>query len=401
MAAAGGGGQQRNDSPTDAATATPPRWQVELLQWQRPLGAPLPAASADATPLLIRPANLLQVLQPPPALLVAYAHHMASDRHAHRFAQAEMPKALRERVGGVGGAQNIRCSQREIHMFVRVLDASAAQLTLSPADRRKLLGDLDPQWRVAVITPCEPPKAPELVARKVLREEVSCRHCAAAGGKLSACQRCMAVYYCGKECQRADWKARHKLECVPKNAVAGTAALSSSAGGSAAAGGGAAAVTGEQAGEGASGSACTATILVDIVKSAGDGKPQHWFNMRSGMTHDSSVLPTNLHGDADFVVKAQNAFKPALGLLPPHMVSDAVMFAGDVCIYDQAKSLVIHVDPAKCPEQHAALVRALKQSGRPGALNPCGRKVYLYARRVGPAISVVVEGRLPPQEQRW
>ncbi len=49
------------------------------------------------------------------------------------------------------------------------------------------------------------------------------RNCAACGvwdrtGKsYRRCSRCMGVYYCGKECQTAHWKA-HKAECKPKAA---------------------------------------------------------------------------------------------------------------------------------------------------------------------------------------
>ena len=34
-------------------------------------------------------------------------------------------------------------------------------------------------------------------------------------GVLKACMRCRIKYYCGKECQRRDWKAGHKHVCVP------------------------------------------------------------------------------------------------------------------------------------------------------------------------------------------
>lgn len=46
-----------------------------------------------------------------------------------------------------------------------------------------------------------------------------CRGCgsekAEGGGELKACAKCMKVKYCGRTCQRADWK-RHKKECVAK-----------------------------------------------------------------------------------------------------------------------------------------------------------------------------------------
>ena len=53
----------------------------------------------------------------------------------------------------------------------------------------------------------------------LLRER--CRACGATEGqgangvsKLLKCTRCKAVAYCGKECQRADWK-KHRMECKP------------------------------------------------------------------------------------------------------------------------------------------------------------------------------------------
>ncbi|KAG7385935.1 hypothetical protein PHYPSEUDO_000897 [Phytophthora pseudosyringae] len=33
--------------------------------------------------------------------------------------------------------------------------------------------------------------------------------------KLHACSRCKCVFYCGKSCQRQDWKNRHKPLCRP------------------------------------------------------------------------------------------------------------------------------------------------------------------------------------------
>jgi len=47
-----------------------------------------------------------------------------------------------------------------------------------------------------------------------------CTHCGASAAdlarddrKLRRCSRCQRVRYCGRECQRAHWRAGHKAEC--------------------------------------------------------------------------------------------------------------------------------------------------------------------------------------------
>ena len=47
-----------------------------------------------------------------------------------------------------------------------------------------------------------------------------CTHCGASAAdlarddrKLRRCSRCQRVWYCGRECQRAHWRAGHKAEC--------------------------------------------------------------------------------------------------------------------------------------------------------------------------------------------
>lgn len=54
-----------------------------------------------------------------------------------------------------------------------------------------------------------------------------CRACGRLNGWegvfLKCCARCKRAWYCGEECQRRDWRARHKAECratVPKAAAA-------------------------------------------------------------------------------------------------------------------------------------------------------------------------------------
>ncbi|GMI23300.1 hypothetical protein TeGR_g6365 [Tetraparma gracilis] len=55
---------------------------------------------------------------------------------------------------------------------------------------------------------------------KLLRKKLRVGRCgyplcdgAVGGGKLLGCSLCNRVFYCSKECQRADWRAAHKREC--------------------------------------------------------------------------------------------------------------------------------------------------------------------------------------------
>ncbi|KAJ6518291.1 hypothetical protein C8R47DRAFT_1086481 [Mycena vitilis] len=55
-------------------------------------------------------------------------------------------------------------------------------------------------------------------AKRVERQELTCRHCGVNGSALSSslkvCGRCRDVSYCSTECQRLAWKA-HKVVCRP------------------------------------------------------------------------------------------------------------------------------------------------------------------------------------------
>ncbi|XP_065925603.1 ankyrin repeat and MYND domain-containing protein 1 isoform X10 [Magallana gigas] len=54
-----------------------------------------------------------------------------------------------------------------------------------------------------------------------------CYECGrSVGVRLSACTRCKEVYYCGKSCKLAAWKARHSEECIRVGGVAYSTCLS-------------------------------------------------------------------------------------------------------------------------------------------------------------------------------
>ena len=129
------------------------------------------------------------------------------------------------------------------------------------------------------------------------------------------------------------------------------------------------------------------------------------FSPNSGHSSDMTKIPKNRHGDHEFIVKVQNSFDPRQTMFKGHVggahEDDSSMFSSDISIYDEPKSFWIHVGKSKCSLEHAALVRSLKVSGHPGAMNPMGRKVYLYARRVAGVLRVTVSGRIPSQQQRW
>ena len=59
--------------------------------------------------------------------------------------------------------------------------------------------------------------SPESPPEKPAASSPLCASCGAESGPgaaaLKPCSRCKAVSYCGKECQRAHWKAGHKAAC--------------------------------------------------------------------------------------------------------------------------------------------------------------------------------------------
>ena len=57
-----------------------------------------------------------------------------------------------------------------------------------------------------------------------------CSQCAyfrcGKSGMLERCSRCHIVKYCSRDCQKADWKWEHKIECKPPISTSGAAMIS-------------------------------------------------------------------------------------------------------------------------------------------------------------------------------
>ncbi len=94
-----------------------------------------------------------------------------------------------------------------------VVKGSCVQAAITPVFASALAEDLmvDIQEVLAVSAPRVPEGA------SITKDGVTrCRNCGKAEGKddveLKSCSKCLKVKYCGRACQRADWK-RHKKEC--------------------------------------------------------------------------------------------------------------------------------------------------------------------------------------------
>jgi hypothetical protein len=98
----------------------------------------------------------------------------------------------------------------------RVVREYCVRAAISPLFASALAEDVVPSLEEMMAAGVED-EGPE---KEVKGDGVSgCRNCGKGrskkGGDLKACAKCLKIKYCGRACQRADWK-RHKKECTAK-----------------------------------------------------------------------------------------------------------------------------------------------------------------------------------------
>ena len=105
----------------------------------------------------------------------------------------------------------LRRDPRAIDLFVKIVEANAARLSNSEDDfifnGEKILKD-HAVFKIGVaipITATEKERYYKLLGKH-------CNFCGNSNGKLFKCTRCKTVHYCGRPCQKGDWKL-HKLVC--------------------------------------------------------------------------------------------------------------------------------------------------------------------------------------------
>lgn len=138
-----------------------------------------------------------------PALLVKYVVNRASDPNL--MEKLERLKAAATRPG-TGMKKKLVVSEEGLDLLLTLLSENKKLLSKAfiKKERRENQSLVDfPEFMLSTILPLPPKKAPE-------RSKVNC-----TCGKPAKmwCSRCRAVAYCGKECQKADWK-QHKRACV-------------------------------------------------------------------------------------------------------------------------------------------------------------------------------------------
>ena len=128
------------------------------------------------------------------------------------------------------------------------------------------------------------------------------------------------------------------------------------------------------------------------------GTSKNKYAIVNGRSVRFDKVPTNIHGDKEFIVKLQ---APVGALSSALLLATAdprpVLEAHGIGLTDQSRSFMAFVEVNGAG--HKDLVNILVGVGRLGRMGG-GRVAYVSARREGPKLKVFVEG-LPDQQQVW
>lgn len=194
-------------------------------------------------------------------------------------------------------------------------------------------------------------------SRKYNRQKI-CAVCKEPASK--KCARCNSSHYCSKAHQREHWVSGHKRSC--RNAEAARAKGFD--------------VDTQSVVFSATNVSCDSTMPFG----PGFTPSAVSYSTKNGKSYTNPAplkTPVNVHGDDEFVVKAQ------LALIGPK----------SVVLYDETRSFYRTID---CSEScHDALEKKTRSTEYFG-----GTKLFFWAKREAGNFRVFLE-RLPPQEQNW
>uniref|UniRef100_A0A0G4FEH1 MYND-type domain-containing protein n=1 Tax=Chromera velia CCMP2878 TaxID=1169474 RepID=A0A0G4FEH1_9ALVE len=282
-------------------------------------------------------------------------------------------------------AAKIKWTGPELERFIRFLEEGNEGIVQEEETQKEWMNELcvppqgHPRVKFSVLTPVEAPEGRWRAVERDLRR--------------------WAVAYCSRECQKSDWKARHKQECQKKGEAGDqegkegrTAEQPAGAEGTEGVGKGneesERAVSGERG-----------TLSLPVVPEVPDyfQADQVHLNFTTGRIEPTGAkarVPSNIHGDSRFLVKLQRPV--ALAMMPSQM--EVLDRRARMHVYDEARSLELYFYREKYRAEYRALEAVMLQRGSsigPGMPNV---RLYLWARRVGRALQLDLEDI--PGEQR-
>lgn len=250
--------------------------------------------------------------------------------------------------------------------MARSLNASRAKLNAKYVAKVERLWNRKgaaPHWKVGFIAPLRQISSgwdKALIVKHQLRVAKKCSCCGALPGKdakLLSCP-CRLVSYCDVACQKSDWKARHKKDCmnIPDNQARLRDEFES---------------------------AGSAVVHINS-KDPSHDSAQDGYRMLE-MLGDKLItygkIPGNVHGGAVFVIKLSTG-------LSPHSV------CREITIYDEPRELLFKVYPS-VPE-FEKLLALIAKKGVPGKFSP---KLYAFAKRETTTSVRIFVDKVPAQVQ--